>query len=119
MKTLLLTLTITAVFGSVSAFAKQDSTAPNLRVVSQEDGVTAGDQSNKPADLAVVKKIRSELMKDDGLSMKAKNVKIIVLNNGVTLKGSVNTDTEREAILKHAYTTAPKHKIYNQISVVK
>lgn len=118
MKTLLLTLTITAVLGSASAFAKQEST-PNPRVVSQEDGLTAGDQSNKPADLAMVKKIRSELMKDDGLSTKAKNVKIIVLNNGVTLKGPVNTDTEREAILKHAYTTAPKHKIYNQMSVVK
>ncbi len=118
MKTLLLTLTIAATFVSTGAFAKQEAT-PNPRVVSQEEQITAGDQSNKPADLAMVKKIRQELMKDDTLSTKAKNVKVIVLNNGITLKGPVNTDMEREAILKHAYTTAPKHKIYNQISVVK
>ena len=118
MKTLLLTLTFAATCVSTGAFANQEGT-PNPRVVSQEEQITAGDQSNKPADLAMVKKIRQELMRDDSLSTKAKNVKVIVLNNGVTLKGPVNTDMEREAILKHAYTTAPKHKIYNQISVVK
>ena len=85
----------------------------------QEDGMTAGDQSNKPADLETVRMIRRELMKDDSLSTRAKNVNVIVANNGVTLKGAVNNVTEREAILKHAYTTAPKHKIYNQISIVK
>lgn len=118
MKTLLLTLTIAATFVSTNAFSKQEST-PNPRVVSQEEGVTAGEQSNKPADLAMVKKIRQDLMRDNNLSTKAKNVTVIVLNNGVTLKGPVNTDAERESILKHAYTAAPKHKIYNQISVVK
>lgn len=125
MKSLLLTI---AVIASVSAgviiakenvtIARQD-TSPNPRVVSQSDGMTVGDQSNRPADLETVKRIRRELMKDDSLSTKAKNVKVIVANNGVTLKGAVNTAAERESILKHAYTTAPKHRIYNQISVVK
>lgn len=118
MKTLLLTLTIAATLVSTGAFAKQETT-PNPRVVSQEEQITAGEQSNKPDDIAMVKKIRQDLMKDNSLSTKAKNVKVFVLNNGVTLKGPVNTDMEREAILKHAYTAAPKHKIYNQISVVK
>lgn len=119
MKSLLLTITVIATVSAGVVVAKQDS-SPNPRVISQEDGMmTAGDQSNKPEDLQMVKMIRKELMKDDALSVKAKNVKIIVANNGVTLKGPVKTAAEREAILKHAYTTAPKHKIYNQISVVK
>lgn len=119
MKSLLLTVAVIATVSVGVVAAKQDA-SPNPRVVSQlEDNMTAGDQSNKPADLDTVKRIRRELMKDDALSTKAKNVKVIVANNGVTLKGPVNTTAEREIILKHAYTTAPKHKIYNQISVTK
>jgi osmotically-inducible protein OsmY len=121
MKSLLLGIAIiaAATLNNVNAKQEDKKVSPSPRVVSQEDGLTAQDQSNKPADLAVVKQIRRELMKDDALSTKAKNVKIIVLNNGVTLKGPVTNDMEMERILKHAYVTAPKHKIYNQISVVK
>ena len=118
MKSLLLTVAVIASVSTGVVIAKQEA-SPNPRIVSQEDGTTVGDQSNRPADLETVRLIRRELMKDDSLSTKAKNVKVIVANNGVTLKGPVNTAVEREAILKHAYTTAPKHKIYNQISVVK
>ena len=56
----LLALTITTI-GSVSA--KQAETTPSPRVISQEEGLTVGDQSNKPADVAVTKQIRTELMK--------------------------------------------------------
>ncbi len=127
MKALLLTIAVIASVSAGIVIAKQNTgvviarqdISPNPRVVSQQDGMTVGDQSNRPADLETVKRIRRELMKDDSLSIKAKNVKVIVANNGVTLKGPVNTTAEREAILKHAYTTAPKHRIYNQMSVVK
>lgn len=112
-------LMVMVMFSSFNiASAKQD-VSPNPRVVDQERGLTAGDQSNKPEDILTTKRIRAELMKDAALSMKAKNVQIIVINNGVTLKGSVATTDERARILEHAYTTAPKHRIYNQISVVK
>lgn len=116
MKALLLTVVVIAAVSAGVVIAKQDM-SPNPRV--EYDGTTVGDQSNKPKDLETVKLIRRELMKDDSLSTKAKNVKVIVANNGVTLKGPVNTAAERETILKHAYTKAPKHRIYNQISVVK
>lgn len=119
MKSLLLTVAVIATVSAGVVVAKQDA-SPNPRVNSQlDENMTAGDQSNKPADLETVKRIRRELMADDALSTKAKNIKVIVANNGVTLKGPVNTAVEREKILKHAYTTAPKHKIYNQISVTK
>lgn len=101
-----------------AASAKQN-TSSSPRVVDQERGLTAGDQSNKPEDILTTKRIRAELMKDEALSMKAKNIKVIVINNGVTLKGDVKSADERARILEHAYTTAPKHKIYNQINVRK
>lgn len=112
---LILMIVVSAAFiGAV--VAKQDINA-NPRVVNQATGLTAGDQSNKPADILITKKIRSELMKDPALSTKAKNIKIIAVNNGVTLKGAVTNADERARILEHAYTTAPKHRIYNQITV--
>lgn len=98
--------------------AKQDFN-PNPRAVSQATGRVAGELSNKPIDVQVTKNIRSELLKDDQLSNKAKNINIIVFDNGVTLKGSVYSEKERARILEHAYLTAPKHKIYNQISIKK
>lgn len=128
MKSLFLTVAVIATVATGVVVAKQDASVivakqdagPNPRVVSQlGDNMTAGDQSNKPADLDTVKRIRRELMQDDALSTKAKNIKVIVANNGVTLKGAVKSAAEREIILKHAYTTAPKHRIYNQISVTK
>lgn len=115
---LLTIVSLIALASTTPAFAKQDNT-PNPRVVSQEDGLTPGQQSNKPEDVEVTRQIRQELMKDDALSTKAKNIRISVLNNGVTLKGTVKSNKEMEKILKHAYVTAPKHKIYNQISVVR
>lgn len=114
---LVLTVVVCSAFIGVS-IAKQDTSA-NPRVVNQATGLTAGDQSNRPEDILTTKRIRSELMKDTALSAKAKNIKIITVNHGVTLKGSVLSADERARILEHAYTTAPKHRIYNQISVVK
>lgn len=119
MKSLLLALAIIATAAMNNVQASQAQNSPSVRENSPQDGLTAQDQSNKPADVEVTKQIRRELMKDDSLSMKAKNVKIIVLNNGVTLKGPVESNNEVERILKHAYVSAPKHKIYNQISVTK
>ncbi|MBC7428576.1 MAG: BON domain-containing protein [Bacteriovorax sp.] len=118
MKVWLLVLVVAVLAALDVVVAKQDIT-PNPRVVSQADQRTVGDQSNRPADVLTTKRIRNELMNDEALSMKAKNIKIITVNNGVTLKGNVNSADERERILKHAYITAPKHKIYNQLSVIR
>ena len=114
-----LTVLIVFSFTSVGVVVAKQDFSPNARVVSQKDQLTLGDQSNKPVDVLTTKNIRSELMNDDSLSMKAKNIMIVTINNGVTLKGNVESSRERERILKHAYITAPKHKIYNQITVVK
>lgn len=115
-KIVILVVVIMSTIGLVMA---KQTTNVNPRVVSQQTGLTADDQSNKPADVSTLRRIRAELVNDEGLSTKSKNIKIIVLNNGVTLKGSVPNESERARILKHAYVTAPKHRIYNQISVVK
>jgi osmotically-inducible protein OsmY len=104
---------------SINIGMSKQKFSTGARVIDQETGLTAGDQSNKPIDILITKRIREELMKDSGLSAKAKNIAIITLNKGVTLKGAVESAEQREKILEHAYISAPKYKIYNQISVIK
>lgn len=118
MKPLMLALSIITVTTIGNVDAKQDI-SPNPIVISQKDGRRIGELSNRPADVKVTQQIRQELLRDDVLSVKAKNIQIFVADKGVTLKGSVVSNAEMERVLKHAYITAPKHKIYNQISVVK
>lgn len=69
--------------------AKPDNTATNERDRSGETKIS-GDQSNSSADLKITQAIRQALMKDDELSMTAKNIKIITANGQVTLRGPVN-----------------------------
>lgn len=110
---------VTNVYAANSAkTVSADNSAMNERIV-DANGLTAENQSNLPADVEVTRRIREELMKDETLSTYAKNVKIIAVNKAVTLKGPVNTATERQKIVNIASNIAPKMKIYNQMSIVK
>lgn len=95
-----------------------DNSAVNQKIVNA-NGLTAENQSSLPSDIDVTTKIRKILVDDKDLSTYAKNVKIIVLKKGITLKGPVNTLAERDRIVNVAYGVAPQMKIYNQITIVK
>jgi len=107
---------------SVAAFAADDektnadNTATNERDRSGETK-TSGDQSNRSADLKITQAIRQALMKDDQLSMTAKNIKIITANGQVTLRGPVKTAQEKSKIDQLARSAASGAKIENQLDV--
>ena len=107
---------------SVAAFAaddektNSDNTATNERDSSGETK-TSGDQSNSSADLKITQAIRQALMKDDQLSMTAKNIKIITANGQVTLRGPVKTAQEKSKIDQLARSAASGAKIENQLDV--
>ncbi len=107
---------------SVAAFAADDektnadNTATNERDRSGETK-TSGDQSNSSADLKITQAIRQALMKDDQLSMTAKNIKIITANGQVTLRGPVKTAQEKSKIDQLARSAASGAKIENQLDV--
>src|SRR2546430_16230356 len=84
---------------------KPDNTATNNRDRSVETK-TSGDQSNSSADLKITQAIRQAIMKDGGLSMTAKNIKIITANGHVTLRGPVNTAQEKAKIDQLAKSAA-------------
>jgi hyperosmotically inducible periplasmic protein len=74
-----------------------DNTALNKRDRSG-DTLTSGDQGNSEADRELARKIRREIVKNDQFSTTAKNIKIIVADGKVTLRGPVKSEQEKNQI---------------------
>ncbi len=93
-----------------------DNTAINVR---DRGGLTltALDQGNSKADIATASRIRKEVIAQPGLSVNARNVKIITKNGLVTLRGPVNTPEEKRLIGKIAERTVPPENVSNQLEV--
>src|SRR5213079_2737211 len=117
-RTLLILACLSAL--SVVAFAagdektNPDNTATNERDRSGETK-TSGEQSNSSADLNITQAIRQALMKDDQLSMTAKNIKIITANGQVTLRGPVKTAQEKAKVGRIARSAAGRAQIDDQL----
>jgi len=107
---------------TLSAFAQDqsspaaDNSARNERDRSHETK-TSFDQSNTKGDTQITASIRRAVMKDDSLSMTAKNVKIITENGVVTLRGPVKSEAEKTKIAELAKSAAGQMKIENQLEV--
>jgi osmotically-inducible protein OsmY len=96
--------------------ADADNTKKNERDRSGETK-TPGDQSNAPEDLKTTQAIRQALMKDEALSMTAKNIKIITSGGHVTLRGPVKSAEEKTKIDKLAKSAAGHAKVENQLEI--
>lgn len=119
-KTLLaFTSVVTLSFTAVAADEKKpaaDNTKKNERDRSGETK-TPGDQSNTPEDLKITQSIRQAVVKDESLTMTAKNVKIITAGGMVTLRGPVKTAEEKMKIETLAKAVAGDTKVDNQLEV--
>lgn len=96
--------------------AQPDNTARNVR---DRDGssLTPLDQGNSQADIDTTSQIRKEIIAADGMSVNAKNVKIITMNGHVTLRGPVNSEDEKRQIGEIANRIAQTGKVDNQLEV--
>jgi hyperosmotically inducible protein len=101
--------------------AASDSTeADNTKRNSTEQNKnadTAAKQSNNKDDLALTQKIRQEVITDGSLSMNAKNIKIIVRDGEVMLRGPVDSQQEKNTIANKASEIAGKDKVDNQLEI--
>ena len=93
-----------------------DNTGRNKRD-RDDKTVTADDQGNSAGDVEALAKIRRAIVADDGLSINAHNVKIIVDNNTVTLRGVVDSKTEKTRVEKLAKQAANGKRIVNDLDV--
>ena len=111
-----LTFSVVAEDNTAATPTPADNSGRNVRD-RDTDTKTSGDQSNSSGDIKITAAIRRAVMKDDSLSMTAKNVKIITADGMVTLRGPVKTAAEKMAIAKHAEANAGGAKVMNQIEV--
>lgn len=89
-----------------------DNTAQNKNATP-----TADNQSNAKADRMTTAHIRRALIHDKSLSLDAHNVKIIVQNGNVTLKGPVASSQEKQKVLEDAGTVAGSGNIADELTV--
>jgi osmotically-inducible protein OsmY len=106
--------------GAMFAFA-QDTPKPDNTRANQGDGkpgaVTADQQKANTSDQDITKNIRRSIVSDKSLSTYAHNVKIITQNGSVTLKGPVQSDSEKQSIEAKAVAIAGADKVTDQLTV--
>jgi osmotically-inducible protein OsmY len=95
-----------------------DNTGRNAR---DRDGgtVTPGDQGGSDTDRALTASIRRAIVADDSLSMNAHNVKIVTVDGNVTLRGPVESESERTAVAAKAQQVAGVKRVDNQLEVAR
>lgn len=93
-----------------------DNSGKNVRD-RQDSSVTPGDQSNVKSDIAITQAIRKAVVSDKGLSTNAHNVKIIIKNGVVTLRGPVNSAEEKSTVAAKAEAVAGVKKVNNQLEI--
>jgi hyperosmotically inducible protein len=108
----LLGLTVTALLSAQAP----DNTKTN-RVNRERGGVTADDQKMNKGDRELAQKVRQSIYKDKSLSTYAHNVKIVVQDGNVTLKGPVRSEAEKEAIERKAADVAGAKNVVNQLDI--
>jgi hyperosmotically inducible protein len=109
-------------FGTTPYFTGNPGAAPAAdptarpRVDRSGTALTPTDQGNNSRDLQITSQIRKDVLAQSGLSVGARNAKIITLNGRVTLRGAVASDSERELLQRIAETAAP-NQVDNQLVV--
>lgn len=93
-----------------------DNTAVNKRDRSSQT-LTPADQPNDRTDVKLAAAVRRAIVKDDSLSASAHNVKLIVANGVVTLRGPVNTADEKGRIETIARRITGVTRVDNELDV--
>jgi len=80
---------------------------------------TAQDQSNAKSDRDLAAAVRKAITQDKSLSTYAHNVKVVVHDGSVTLRGPVRSGDEKTKVAELARQTAGSEKIDDQMSIKK
>jgi len=95
---------------------KADNSAQNKGAL-REDAITAEKQGNARGDIKVLARVRKSIVAEKGLSMNAKNVKILFNGGVITLKGPVDSDAEKSRVEELAKTCNGVTEVTNMITV--
>jgi osmotically-inducible protein OsmY len=108
---------LSAAIGTGLLAAQQpDNTEKNKR--DREGTTTTADkQGNSRGDVDLLAKIRRAITKDSSLGTNAHNVKIVVNDGQVTLRGPVATAAEREQVIATAKLLAGENNVKSYLEV--
>jgi hyperosmotically inducible protein len=98
------------------ASSQADNTDRNERDRSV-NALTPLDQGESEADRTITQTARQNVVARDGLSVNAKNVKIITRSGVVTLRGPVASDSEKVTIGQLVTSVAGVQRVDNQLEV--
>jgi len=101
------------------ANAEPDNTAVNARDTNRQtrDPKLPIDQKETQRDVDLTAKIRQKVLATEGMSVNARNVKIITADGRVTLRGPVDSSAEHDTIAKIARELAGDGNVDDQIEV--
>jgi hyperosmotically inducible protein len=95
-----------------------DNSAQNARDRDSQ-AMTPIDQSNKPEDVDLTRRVRQAVESDSNLSVDAKNVKIITVDGVVWLRGPVKSAEEKAEIARAAHNIAGADRVHDEIQVAR
>lgn len=79
--------------------------------------LTPGDQGESEADRTITQRARQNVIAEDGLSMNAKNVKIITRGGVVTLRGPVASQAEKLSVVQLVRSVEGVQRVDDQLEV--
>jgi osmotically-inducible protein OsmY len=109
-------LTTRALYAAQQQDPQSDNTKANKPEGSQ-GAVSADQQKENVADREIARKIRRSILQDKSLSTYAHNVKVIVRDGQVTLKGPVRNEDEKTSIGAKAAGVAGADKVQNDLTI--
>lgn len=102
---------------SASSALQPQTPAPDNTAHNKDQGATADNQSNSAQDREIARKIRKAIVADKSLSTYAKNVKVIVKDGSVTLRGPVRSEEEKKQIGDYASQAASAGSVDNELTI--
>lgn len=111
-------LLLTLICGAYGGVTASPAEARNIATEAQEQNApTAGEQKNNSSDVHLAARIRKAIVSDKNLSVSAHNVKIIVRNGAVTLRGAVDSAEERNVVRSKAEQIAGGNAVRDLLTV--
>lgn len=95
---------------------KPDNSGKNARDAN-DTTKTADSQDSNSKETEVLARIRREILANDSLSVNAKNVKIVVNNGAITLRGPVNSKQEKDWIEQATVKVTSDYKVINELEI--
>lgn len=109
--------TVLCLLISAAAFPQSPDDSKTNQRDRQSGAVTADQQAENKADRDMASKIRKSITDDKNMSTYARNVKVIVRNGTVVLKGPARTEEEKIAIEAKAVEIAGASNVKNELTV--